>query len=426
MATTHSLTHATVDPEVAGKRVLILGGGLWQREYVRRTKQLGAEVWVTDWSAEAVARLDADHFAPIDLRDREGTLEFARAARVDAVLTSADVGVPTAAYVADALGLPGSPPDLAERATNKFAMRQWAQMSGLACPWFARVESAEAAHEAVRHRECPVIVKPVDNCSSRGVEVVQRVSDLDASIARALAASVGGAALIEQFLRGEEGSIEAVVQDGAVTVLGICEKTKSPLPDRYDLELRYPGNYADPVRQALEDFARTLVRAFRITDAVIHIEFLLVGPGPEIYLVEFALRGCGSKVITHLMPELTGIDVVRAIVRQALGLTTPLLPTRSRHGILHFLMFPPGCIRRITGLDRARSVPGVIDVTIERDVGERVDRVHDGRSRPGHLLVCAPTAAAAQQIVQQVHDVIRLDYDDGRAVAPLPVGSAAT
>ena len=38
------------------------------------------------------------------------------------------------------------------------------------------------------------------------------------------------------------------------------------------------------------------------------------------YLIEFAIRGCGSKVATHLMPALTGVDVVRIVIRQALGL----------------------------------------------------------------------------------------------------------
>src|SRR5262245_63196947 len=85
------------DPELAGKRLLILGGGLWQLEYVRRARQLGLETWVTDWSPAAVARNDADHFDPIDLKDHDATLALAERARIDAVLTAADIGVPTAA-----------------------------------------------------------------------------------------------------------------------------------------------------------------------------------------------------------------------------------------------------------------------------------------------------------------------------------------
>ena len=88
------------DSEIAVKRLLILGGGLWQLEYVRRARQLGVETWVTDWAPDALARTEADHFEPIDLRDREATLRLAKAVRIDGVLTAADIGVPTAAFVA--------------------------------------------------------------------------------------------------------------------------------------------------------------------------------------------------------------------------------------------------------------------------------------------------------------------------------------
>lgn len=419
MATVDSAVPAAVDPEIAGKRLLVLGGGLWQREYVRRARQLGAEVWLTDWSPEAVARADADHFAPIDLRDLGGTLAFARQARVDAVLTPADVGVPAAAYVAEALGLPGSSPEVAHRATNKFAMRQQARACGLACPWFARVQSVDDARASASARTLPVIVKPVDSCSSRGVEVVRRLEDLDEAVARALTASMTGAALVEEFVVGREGSIEAFVQDGVVTVLGVCDKSKSPLPDRYDLELRYPGDYPAATHDRLEAFARALAAGFGIRDAILHIEFLLAGPASDIMLIEFALRGCGSKVVTHLLPAITGVDVVHAIIRQALGLRTAVERRRAEHGVLHFLMFPKGRISAFQGLDSARAIPGVIDLTIERTVGDEVSDVRDGRSRPGHLLAHGSTRSAVQRIVEQVHQLVRVQFEGGPVSAPL-------
>ena len=163
---------------------------------------------------------------------------------------------------------------------------------------------------------------------------------------------------------------------------------------------------------------------FGISNAIIHIEFLLVGAGPDVYLVEFALRGCGSKVVTHLLPAITGVDVVRAVVRQALGLRTTLRAGRSWNGVLHFLMFAPGRITGMRGLDRARALPGVIDVTIERQINDRIDEVRDGRSRPGHLLVCGPTAEEVQQTIREVHALVRLEYDNGVTSAPLVVEAA--
>jgi biotin carboxylase len=407
------------DPELAGKRLLILGGGLWQLEYVRRARQLGLETWVTDWSSTALARSEADHFEALDLKDRDGTLALARRARIDAVLTAADIGVPTAAYVAERLGLPGYSPSLAEYATNKFMMRQRSRLSGIACPRYRCVRSTAEGTAAINDVMLPAIVKPVDNCSSRGVRWIDRPSDLVPALSEALAASRCGEALIEQFLVGTEGSIEALVRGGRVVILGICDKTKSPLPDRYDLELRYPGDYDVSLWRDLESLAERIADGFAIANGILHIEFLVSPETRTVYLIEFAIRGCGSKVATHLMPALTGVDVVRVVIRQAFGLPVEIEPSRARHGALHFLMFPRGRVVAVRGIEQARRLPGVIDVCVERVPGESIHDVHDGRSRPGHVLVSGRNRAEVQRTLADVRALIRIDYDHASDVAPV-------
>ena len=404
------------DPEIAGKRLLVLGAGLWQVEYLRCARRLGVETWATDWSADAIGRDEADHFDPIDLKDREATLDLARRAHVDGVLTAADIGVPTAAFVAAELGLSGPGLQLALDATDKGRMRERAKAAGLNCPWFQRVrEAADASRFAAA---LPVIVKPIDNCSSRGVRYVDRPASLADAVGVALDHSRSGEALVEEFLTGVEGSVEAFVQNGAATVLGFCDKTKSPLPDRYDLELRYPGDYPQDVMRAIEQLVYAIVRGFGVKDAILHVEFLLTAER-RLFLVEFAIRGCGSKVITHLLPQLTGVDIVRAIVRQALGFPTPVRPDRQRHGALHFLMFPPGPVRAVHGVSDALSIPGVIDVCVERAPGDTIDVVRDGRSRPGHVLVHGNSRDDVQAALRAVRSAIRVEYDGGTISAPL-------
>jgi biotin carboxylase len=432
------------DADLAGKRLLILGGGLWQLEYVRRARQLGIETWVTDWSSSAVARDEAARFEPIDLKDRDATLALARRARVDGVLTAADIGVPTAAFVAGRLGLPGHAPALADAATDKFAMRRRSESLGIPCPAYRCVRSVAEAGAALDAVGLPAIVKPIDNCSSRGVRWIGATADVATAAPEALAASRAGAALVEQFLVGTEGSIEALVQDGRVFVLGICDKTKSRLPDRYDLELRYPGAYDRAEWSDIGALARRIASGFNMVDGILHIEFLVSRDTGTVYLIEFAIRGCGSKVATHLMPALTGIDVTRIVIGQALGVRTgiehhgghggriPLVfrsepprpqwcptPARANHGALHFLMFPPGRVTAVRGVEAARRVPGVIDVCVERLPGELIDEVYDGRSRPGHVLVHGESLADVQQTISEVRGMIRIDYEDAADVPPL-------
>jgi biotin carboxylase len=410
---------SAIDPRVAGKRLLILGAGLWQLEYIRRARALGVETWATDWSESAVGRTAADHFEPIDVTDVEGTLALARRARIDGVFTAADVAVPTAAAVASELGLPGHPLELASAATNKRLMRERSRAAGIRYPGFQCVSSPKDATILAAQLGLPVIVKPVDNCSSRGVRFVHTPDELAPAIDEALAASRSREAIVEQFLTGTEGSIEVLVQDGDVVVLGVCDKTKSALPFRFDLELRYPGRYDAPVQREIEQLATHIVSAFDVRDGILHIEFLVADSTQDVFLIEFAVRGCGSKVITHLMPALTGIDVSAWLIRRALGVRDDgaLVPRRGSHGALHFLMFPSGMVSAVRGVDEARSVPGVIDVCVEPVPGDMIGQVRDGRSRPGHLLVSGPTREDVQRVIARVRDLVRIDYANAVGVA---------
>jgi biotin carboxylase len=415
----------TVD-NLAGRRLLILGGGLWQLEYVRQAGRMGIETWVTDWSPHAPARSAASHFEAIDLKDRASTLALAQDAHIEAVMTAADVGVPTAAFVAEQLGLPGHALTLAERATNKFEMRRHAELTGIPCPEYRLVRSSDEALAAALELGTPVIVKPVDNCSSRGVRWVDSVENVRGAADAALRASISGEALVEEFLTGVEGSIEALVVDGRAIVLGICDKTKSALPDRFDLELRYPGSFDPDLQSVLDRFAQDVTDAFSVVNGILHIEFLVASRTRTVHLIEFALRGCGSKVATHLMPALTGVDVVATVIRQAFGLRSAVKPLLARHGALHFLMFPPGTVAAVRGVEEARALPGVVDACVERQPGEPIGEVHDGRSRPGYVLVQGNTALDVQRTLAEVRRLVRIDFEGATDVAPLELTAVAS
>jgi len=103
----------------------ILGGGQWQVPSVMLAKSLGYRVLVTDMYPQQPAAGHADEFVQVDITDREATLEVARRHRIHGIVCdTTDVGVPTMAYVADVLGLPGIGLETALNFTNKFRMRQ--------------------------------------------------------------------------------------------------------------------------------------------------------------------------------------------------------------------------------------------------------------------------------------------------------------
>ena len=92
------------------KKLLLLGGSAQQVIAIETAKQMGYATVLCDYLPDNPGQYAADTFYLVSTTDREAVLAVARAERVDGVLAYAsDPAAPTAAYVAEQLGLPGNP-----------------------------------------------------------------------------------------------------------------------------------------------------------------------------------------------------------------------------------------------------------------------------------------------------------------------------
>src|SRR5512138_762450 len=170
---------------MAGARKLlhVLGGGQWQLPTIELARSLGYRVLVTDMYQERPAYAIADLHEVVDITDAEGTLAAARRHGIDGIICdTTDVGVPTMAHVAEALGLPGIGPEAAQRFTNKYLMRKLTMEAGVQSVRHYLVGSLEDLVAGAAALGYPVVVKPPDNQSSRGVHRVDRPAGLRAAL----------------------------------------------------------------------------------------------------------------------------------------------------------------------------------------------------------------------------------------------------
>ena len=90
------------------KKLLLLGGSAQQVIAIKTAKRLGCETILCDYLPDNPGRCEADRFYLVSTTDEQAVLEVARREQVDGVLAYAsDPAAPTAAYVAEKLGLPG-------------------------------------------------------------------------------------------------------------------------------------------------------------------------------------------------------------------------------------------------------------------------------------------------------------------------------
>ena len=211
--------------------ILILGAGLMQKPAILSAKEAGFTVNVIDADDKAVAIPYADTFRKIDLKDKEGILEYARELKVSegglaAVFTAGTDFSASVSYVCEALGLPAHTHQAAINASVKTVMRQCFSDANVPSPAFVRVGREDIneslLNKVLQKMNFPFVVKPVDNMGARGCRMVRNEEEFMPAVEIAVKCSRTGYAIVEEYMEGPEFSIDALVYNGTFTVTGFA------------------------------------------------------------------------------------------------------------------------------------------------------------------------------------------------------------
>jgi cysteine synthase A len=127
-------------------------------------------------------------------------------------------------------------------------------------------------------------------------------------------------------------------------------------------------------------------------------------------VVEVGARGGGYRIFSDIIREISGVDVVEAVLSLALGERPRVAATRRRAAVLSF--FNPGrtgTILGITGVEAARALPNVFDVVMETAVGKRFNGITRDGERPGYVITVADDRAAAVVAADAAEQTVRFE-----------------
>ena len=117
------------------RSILLLGGSRQQVVAIECAKRLGYRTILCDYLPDNPGQFAADVFYQESTTDRDRMLEIARAEGVSGVLAYAsDPAALTAAYVAEALGLPTNPLAAVETLSTKHLFRAYLAEHGFPAP----------------------------------------------------------------------------------------------------------------------------------------------------------------------------------------------------------------------------------------------------------------------------------------------------
>jgi biotin carboxylase len=405
----------------AGSRVLLLAPARSYRaaDFLLAATRMRVDLTVASDGALPLGGRPVIRVRPGDPA-RSAELIASRSGLVDAVVAADAPMLPLAAAVAARLGLPHNPAGAVLAAADKARQRQCWAAANVAQPRF-QIVPGQAPDPAIRRAAAaigfPCVIKAVSLSASQGVlraDHADQAVEAAARIRRILAGArrpAGEPLLVEEYLRGPELSIDALLAGGGLTPLAIFDKPgMTDGPTFAETLLVTPSRLPAPTLATAVGTAVRAARALGLRTGPVHAELRVTTAGPA--MLELAARSIGG-LCSRALRFPGGRSLEELILASALGEPVPASAGQAPRPSGVFMLPVPraGVLRAVEGRADAEAVPGITGVTITIPPGRRLRPLPDGDQYLGFIFAEAATPGDVEKALTTASGRLRAVID---------------
>jgi biotin carboxylase len=354
------------------------------------------------------------------------TFEYQRSGAADAffnqhrelqpssVIPGVEYAVPFAARLAERYGVPGAGLGAAQILRDKSVLRRVTRAAGIANPRSQPVDGPDAVRAFMTEQGGPVVLKPANRQGSVGTKILFDLTEIDRAWDECIVQDEGVLVpvrglplqmIVEQYVVGDEFSVEMVVGDGAPLFGNVTGKTLYPGPRPVELGHTVPADLPAEQTELLLAETERVLSAVGFGSGFVHCEWILASGMP--YLVECAGRMPGDGIM-ELIQKAWQFEVVRLYIAIMEG--SPVLdevPRQAPAGAaVWFLHVDPGEVLSVDGVEDAKAVPDVVTVAVAAKPGFHVNELRSSWDRVALVTACSVNTAEALRRAQQGIDAI--------------------
>jgi len=309
---------------------------------------------------------DASYF--IDYSRTDDLMQLVESNEFDFLVpTCNDYSYMSCAPVAEKHGFPGF--DSVKVATilhTKSEFRQVSKRHAIPAPLFEILEEGQSIDSADLH--FPVLVKPIDSFSGRGMSKVAAPADLSQAVRDAFKVSRSSRIVIEEFLSGNLHSHSAFIQDRQIAFDFFVDEFCTVYPYQVNCS-NHPSVLSTTIRDAVRKTISELVDILGLSDGLLHTQF--IADKNNHWIIE-CMRRCPGDNYGHLIGLSTGIDYADFFVRPFLKrrLPTEQIKTTSKYYGRHTISVD----RPLVNLSFSHNIPSeTLDIVPLKSSGEQLD-----------------------------------------------------
>ena len=400
------------------KKLLVLGANPETANIVKVAQSIGVYTIVTDYNPDAPAKKVADKSYNIDAMDVDALYKMAVEEKVDGVLVGvADPLISPYQKLCGRLKLPCyATKESVFAFTNKRHFKE-------TCAKYGIEGVPEYSIDQLNEVKLPVIVKPADSNSGKGITLCRTREELEADIERAKDESKTSTVLLERYMETSDVSIYYTIVDGKPYL--------SSLSDRYTLRNDtkstpiclgdiFPSKYYEEFINNEHPKYVKMIQDLGVKNGVLYVSAFYENGHFYVYDPGFRLQGGGFHLV---LKAVNGFDQREMLVKFALSesmqvenfksLNDPLMHGNAA-AVIWFLL-KGGTIKKIEGLDYIKNHSDVSYVIDRFSEGDEITSDMIGTERQVFLRVFmkSPNKKVLRSVIQDFQNRLKVTGTNG-------------
>lgn len=394
-------------------KALVLCGGVPQIALIRELKSRGVTTILADMNEKVAAREYADKFYKVSVLDVDAVRQVAIDEKVDYLITvCADQVLQVVAQIAEELGLPWYIDyETAENVSKKSYMKKIFWENGVPTTKYVILDRFD--EEKISHLNYPIIVKPVDAYSSRGVCKVHNIDELRGALEKAIEISRTKTAIVEEFAEGDEISVDVYVEEGKAHVLCLTNIYKIGEDGKFIINRsRIPADVSPEVAEKIAETAQKIADAFGLKNTPMLVQ--LISDGKNISVIEFCAR-TGGGIKFQMIKRVSGFDVVKAVVDLTLGEKPHVGEIKKLDNMIvnEFVYTYPGELKELQGFEELLADGTISTYSAFKTPGAKFTQINSSGDRVAFFSIEADNVEELKRKHTIANERIRAISTDG-------------
>ena len=361
------------------KKILLLGGSRQQIIAIEMAKKLGYYTILCDYLPDNPGQNYSDKFYLESTTDKEAILKIAKEEKIDGIVAYAsDPAAPTAAYVAEKLGLPTNPYKSVNILCNKDLFREFLKENNFCTPKAKGYSNIMDAKNDLEKKvfQFPVLVKPVDSSGSKGVKRIDDLENFEEIVDIALGFSKSKRFIIEEYVEkfGYQIAGDGFVVGGKLKFrcFGNDHFDSTGINPYVPISASFPYNMPKRVHDKIHNEIQRLLTLLNMSMGAYNFD-IRIDKNENVYLMEIGPRN-GGNFIPQVTRYITGVDMIEYTIKAAVGENCDDIELKEPVGYYSYYALhssKSGILKEII-IDEKVEMENILEKYLNYNIGEKI------------------------------------------------------